>query len=124
MGPTALAALLTFQAAGGVWQRAVLLSFLTGIIEILMGVLQLGFIIDFVSGPVGSGFTSAAAMIILSSQVKDLLGMQSCILSSFMQTKSFSFTFFAVVYKYTWLTCIHTIEWGRNVFEIITKNNF
>lgn len=74
IGPTALASLLTFQAAGGVWQRAVLLSFLTGVIEILMGVFQLGFIIDFVSGPVGSGFTSAASLIILTSQVKDIFG--------------------------------------------------
>lgn len=74
IGPTALASLLTFQAAGGVWQRAVLLSFLTGVIEILMGVFQLGFIIDFVSGPVGSGFTSAASLIIITSQVKDIFG--------------------------------------------------
>lgn len=34
----------------------------------------LGFLIDFVSGPVSSGFTSAAALIILSSQVKDIFG--------------------------------------------------
>lgn len=35
----------------------------------------LGFLIDFVSGPVSSGFTSAVALIIVSSQVKDLLGI-------------------------------------------------
>lgn len=69
-----MAALLTAQAAGGVWQRAVLLAFLTGIIEVLMGIFQLGFIIDFVSGPVGSGFTSAAAIIIITSQIKDVFG--------------------------------------------------
>lgn len=77
MGPTAIASILTFQAAGGVWQRAVLLSFLTGIIEILMGVMGLGFLIDFVSGPVSSGFTSAVALIILSSQVKDIFGIRA-----------------------------------------------
>ncbi|XP_055617351.1 sodium-independent sulfate anion transporter-like isoform X2 [Toxorhynchites rutilus septentrionalis] len=75
MGPTAIASLLTFQACKGIWQRAVLLCFLSGIIELLMGVFGLGFLIDFVSGPVSSGFTSAAALIILSSQVKDLLGI-------------------------------------------------
>lgn len=74
MGPTAIASLLTFQAAGGVWQRAVLLSFLTGAIEMLMGALGLGFLINFVSGPVSSGFTSAVALIILTSQVKDVFG--------------------------------------------------
>lgn len=75
MGPTAIASILTFQAAGGVWQRAVLLSFLTGLIEIVMGIFGLGFLIDFVSGPVSSGFTSAVALIILSSQVKDIFGI-------------------------------------------------
>lgn len=74
MGPTAIASLLTFQAAKGVWQRAVLLSLLTGIVEISMGILGLGFLINFVSGPVSSGFTSAVSLIILTSQVKDVLG--------------------------------------------------
>jgi Sulfate permease and related transporters (MFS superfamily) len=35
-----------------------------------------GFIIDFISGPVSVGFTSAAAIIIATSQIKDLLGLQ------------------------------------------------
>lgn len=75
VGPTAIAALLTFQTAGGVLQKAILLSFLTGIIELLMGVFGLGFLIDFVSGPVSSGFTSAVALIIVTSQVKDVLAI-------------------------------------------------
>lgn len=77
MGPTAIASLLTFQAAGGVWQKAVLLSFLSGIIEILMGFMGLGFLLNFVSGPVCSGYTSAVALIILSSQVKDIFGIKA-----------------------------------------------
>lgn len=40
----------------------------------LMGALGLGFLINFVSGPVSSGFTSAVALIILTSQVKDVFG--------------------------------------------------
>lgn len=67
---------MTFQTARGSWQRAVLLSFLTGIIELFMGLFGLGFLIDFVSGPVSSGFTSAVALIILSSQVKDIFGIK------------------------------------------------
>lgn len=35
----------------------------------------IGFLIDFVSGPVSSGFTSAVALIIVTSQVKDILGI-------------------------------------------------
>ncbi|EDV90563.1 sodium-independent sulfate anion transporter [Drosophila grimshawi] len=77
IGPTAISALLSFQIAGGSWQMATMLTFLTGIIEILMGVFQLGFLIDFVSGPVGAGFTSAVSLIIFSSQMKDLLGIHT-----------------------------------------------
>lgn len=53
------------------------MSLLTGIIELLMGVFGLGFLVDFVSGPVASGFTSAVSLIIVSSQVKDLLGIKA-----------------------------------------------
>ena len=35
-----------------------------------------GFIIDFVSEPVASGFTSAVALIIVGTQIKDLLGIK------------------------------------------------
>lgn len=76
MGPTAITALLVYQSLHGHSpQFAVLLCFLTGLVQLLMGVLGLGFIIDFVSGPVSSGFTSAVAIIIVSTQVKDILGI-------------------------------------------------
>ncbi|XP_018794273.1 PREDICTED: sodium-independent sulfate anion transporter-like [Bactrocera latifrons] len=73
VGPTAIAALLTFQIGHGDLVKTILLTFLTGIIEVLMGLLKLGFLIDFVSGPVSAGFTSAASLIIFTSQLKDLL---------------------------------------------------
>ncbi|XP_011562861.2 sodium-independent sulfate anion transporter isoform X1 [Plutella xylostella] len=74
-GPTAIASLLTWQVAGGVVEKAILLTLLAGIVELLMGVLGLGFLIDFVSGPVSSGFTSAVALMIATSQVKDLFAI-------------------------------------------------
>lgn len=77
MGPTAIASLLTYQAADGVWQKAVLLSLLTGIVEIVMCILGFAFLLNFVSGPVSSGFTSAVAVIILTSQVKDLFAIKA-----------------------------------------------
>lgn len=75
-GPSALNALIASQALNGRGvEHAILLTFLTGIIQILMGVLGLGFIINFVSAPVSSGFTSAVALIIITSQIKDILGI-------------------------------------------------
>jgi sodium-independent sulfate anion transporter 11 len=51
-------------------------SFLSGIIEMLIGFLQLGIIIDFIPTPVIVGFTSGAAVSIISGQVAGLLGIR------------------------------------------------
>lgn len=56
-------------------QLALLLAFLMGAIQLLLGVLRMGFIVSFLSKPVISGFTSAAAIIIGLSQLKNLLGL-------------------------------------------------
>lgn len=78
VGPTAIASLLTFQAVKGLGvEHAVLLCFLTGVLHLLMAVFGLGFLVDFVSGPVSSGFTSAVALIIVTSQVKDVLAINT-----------------------------------------------
>lgn len=39
-------------------------------------ILILGFLLDFISEPVSVGFTSAAAIIIATSQIKDILGIR------------------------------------------------
>ncbi|XP_057330221.1 sodium-independent sulfate anion transporter-like [Microplitis mediator] len=79
VGPTALVAILTRETlsrAQVTLDHAVLLTFISGLVALLMGILQLGFLIDFISGPVSVGFTSAAAIIIATSQVKDILGIR------------------------------------------------
>jgi SulP family sulfate permease len=52
---------------------AVFLAFFVGIIQVILGVLKLGFLANFLSKPVLNGFTSAAALIIGLSQLKHLL---------------------------------------------------
>jgi len=54
---------------------AILLAFMIGILQIAFGFLRLGFLVNFLSKPVISGFTSAAALIIGLSQLKNLLGV-------------------------------------------------
>lgn len=84
VGPTALASLLTAAAvaplAGGDMERylllALALSFLAGIVQVILGVVRAGFVAEFLSRPVLAGFTSAAAMVIGLGQVKYLLGVQ------------------------------------------------
>ncbi len=55
---------------------AIFLALLVGIIQFLMGAFKLGFMVNFLSHPVISGFTSAAAIIIGFSQIKHLLGVE------------------------------------------------
>ncbi|XP_066584425.1 sodium-independent sulfate anion transporter-like isoform X2 [Prorops nasuta] len=76
IGPTAIMATMVqpLVAQQGP-DMAVLLSFLKGCIIALLGVLHLGFLLDFISFPVITGFTSAAAINIASSQFKSLLGI-------------------------------------------------
>lgn len=54
---------------------AILLAFMMGILQVLFGFFKLGFLVNFLSRPVISGFTSAAALIIALSQLKNLLGI-------------------------------------------------
>lgn len=53
----------------------VLAGFMIGVLQMLMSFVRLGFLVNFLSHSVIAGFTSAAAIIILFSQLKDFLGM-------------------------------------------------
>ena len=83
VGPVAMVSLLTAagigtMAAGGTAAYialAITLAFLVGLIQFLLGIFRLGFLVNFLSHPVISGFTSAAALIIGLSQLKHLLGI-------------------------------------------------
>ncbi|KAM9296665.1 sodium-independent sulfate anion transporter [Gastrophryne carolinensis] len=76
LGPTAIMSLLVAIYTSGDPSLAVLLAFLSGCIQLAMGLLKFGFLLDFVSYPVIKAFTSAAAVTIAFSQVKNLLGLQ------------------------------------------------
>jgi SulP family sulfate permease len=83
VGPVAITALLTASGlaplAGGEPGRyvalAALLAVLVGVIQAALGVLRLGALVNFMSHAVISGFTSAAAIVIATSQVPALLGV-------------------------------------------------
>uniref|UniRef100_A0A1B6HCB9 STAS domain-containing protein n=1 Tax=Homalodisca liturata TaxID=320908 RepID=A0A1B6HCB9_9HEMI len=81
IGPTSLMALLTAEYTSHLSPDFVVaLCFFVGFVEFLMGVLKLGFLLDFISIPVTSGFQSATSIIIILSQVKGILGVsfKSC----------------------------------------------
>jgi SulP family sulfate permease len=58
-------------------QAAVVLAALSGGLLLLMGTLRWGFIANFLSHPVISGFISASGLLIALSQAKTLLGVQA-----------------------------------------------
>lgn len=64
---------------------AILLAFLVGLIQLLLGGLRLGFVVNFLSLPVIAGFTSAAAIIIVLSQLDKLLGLATVRSGSFLR---------------------------------------
>lgn len=84
MGPVAMDSLLVAAGLGvlavsGVDEYialAILLTFMVGTIQLLLGFFRMGFLVNFLSKPVISGFTSAAAIIITFSQLKHLLGTE------------------------------------------------
>lgn len=55
---------------------ALFLSFMVGLFQLSFGLLRMGFLVNFISKPVINGFTSAAALIIIFSQLKHLLGVE------------------------------------------------
>lgn len=54
---------------------AIVLAMMVGTIQFIMGIFSLGFIVNFLSKPVITGFTSAVALIIGINQFRNLLGV-------------------------------------------------
>ncbi|MGH9011848.1 MAG: SulP family inorganic anion transporter [Acidimicrobiia bacterium] len=84
VGPTAISSLLTFAGvahlSGGDPAAAVglaaTLAVMVGLMRVALGAARLGVMVSFLSRPVLSGFTSAAAILIGASQLKHLLGIR------------------------------------------------
>ncbi len=84
IGPVALTSLLIISGIGQIngieigspqyIELVLLTGLLVGILQFLLGVFKLGITANFLSKPVIAGFTSAAAIIITVSQLKDILG--------------------------------------------------
>lgn len=83
VGPVALDSLLVAVAIGSlsltgienIVAATLFMAMTVGALQILMGVLHMGILTNYLSRPVISGFTSAAAIIIGLSQVKHILGI-------------------------------------------------
>ncbi len=85
VGPVAIVSLMTATALGAALPEgassgeyiaaAAVLALLNGLVLLALGAMRAGFLVNFLSHPVLSGFTSAAAFVIGLSQVKHLFGV-------------------------------------------------
>ena len=85
VGPVAIIALMTGAALSGVatpgtpeyLQAALVLSLLSGLMLVAIGLARLGFFTNFLSHPVIAGFLSASGLLIAASQAAHLLGIEA-----------------------------------------------
>ena len=85
VGPVAVVSLMTAAALGNIADQgtmgyalaALTLALLSGVMLLVMGVFKLGFLANFLSHPVISGFITASGVIIAASQIKHLLGIDA-----------------------------------------------
>jgi SulP family sulfate permease len=85
VGPVAVVSLMTAATIGQVAEAgtagyaiaALTLAFLSGVILLLMGALRLGFLANFLSHPVVTGFISASGLLIAASQIGPLTGLKA-----------------------------------------------
>ena len=83
VGPVAIVSLLVHVACSKValpgttqyLAAALQLALLTGLLQLLLGTVRAGFMVNFLSRAAIGGFTSAAALLIALSQMKSLLGI-------------------------------------------------
>ena len=83
VGPVAVASLMTAAAAGQLASQgtpeylgaAIALAMVSGLLMIAMGFLKLGFLANFLSHPVISGFITASGIMIAVSQLGPVLGI-------------------------------------------------
>ena len=83
VGPVSIAAIMIasalsapeIMAFGGPVENAIILAAEGGLILLLMALLRMGGLVNFISHPVLTGFTSGAAILIILSQIPHLLGL-------------------------------------------------
>ena len=112
VGPVAMDSLIVASGVAALAQIgtenfiefAILLAFMMGFLQVVFGFFKLGFLVNFLSRPVISGFTSAAALIIGLNQLKHLLGVQierdnrihTLVLDAFQNIKEINWLTFSI----------------------------
>ena len=95
-GPTAALSIVIFATlsplavpgSAAYVQLVITLTFLCGVLMLVMGFARLGFLVNFISHSVVIGFTAGAAVLIGVSQLKNFFGVSALPSASFIETLS------------------------------------
>ena len=124
VGPVAVSALLVLAGVSQIEpvgtaryiQLVITAGYLIGMLQFLLGLFRMGFLVNFLSHPVVSGFTSAAAFIILFSQMGSLLGVNIPQSDHLLETVSHTFW---EIHNSNWLTVL--ISFGSIAIILASK---
>ncbi|MCK8519990.1 sulfate permease [Aquimarina sp. D1M17] len=121
IGPVAVTAILIMSGVSQLatpfseeFTQLVLFSgFLIGIVQVIMSMLRMGFLVNLISQPVISGFISAAAIIIIVSQLEESLGLA---------IPDFTYTHETIWYAISHFFDTNWITFGICLFAIVSIN--
>lgn len=117
LGPVAISSILL---ASGIGQLAlpgsseyisliIAIGLLIGLSKVVLGIFKLGFFVNFLSHPVVSGFTSAAAIIIAITQLKDAFGIAIPALDQPLDVFIYAISHISETNVFTFLMCFGSI---------------
>lgn len=116
VGPAALMALIIYSGLSSMAEPmserfielAITTAFVAGCIQVILSIIRMGYLVNFLSRPVIRGFTTAAAIIIIMSQLRYLLGVE---------TERSGSTLLNV---YQLLTHLDGIQWMTTAFGLVS----
>lgn len=128
-GPTTAASIVLFSvlsphAEPGTAQYvslALTMTFLVGVIQLVMGLARMGTLVNFISHSVVTGFTAGAAILIATNQVKHFFGLEIARGASFSDTWSTLFSQFDLVQPGVLSVAVLTLLLGIAVKRYLPK---
>jgi len=128
-GPTAAISIVVFSALSGHVEpgtpefigMALTLTFLAGVFQLLFGIARLGSLVNFVSHTVVVGFTTGAAILIATSQLKYVLGFHIPRGESFIHTWMDMFQQINEINYYILVVALATLVAGLSVKKFFPR---
>lgn len=145
VGPFAITSIMTATALGSLFANshfepeqmmiaAAILALLSGLFLLAFGVFRLGFLTNFISFPVVTGFIAASAIIIASSQLGNILGLdihsdnffhilgQVCEQIEHINTATLIFSILIILFLYFMPKVLRTIIFNRTQHGLLADS--